>query len=190
MTGSDIKNCIYCERVVYFSKVMRIQPVLWSQHAYSAIEHRVEERNEGRRVSTPLLPNVRGKHFNYRITSERLMASAVIDCVLEDGYGRLVPVEYKGMRSKAGKAYSDHKYQIAFYAILLEDVCRKACVEGYIHYTDTMVRVYITDGMKMYVKRLISRIRRMVEDETLPPIRVSRRKCNGGCGYRYICYGY
>lgn len=42
----------------------------------------------------------------------------------------------------------------------------------------------------MYVKRLMSRIRSVVEEERLLSINVSKRECNGGCGYRYLCYGY
>ncbi|MEM4365121.1 MAG: CRISPR-associated protein Cas4 [Candidatus Nitrosocaldus sp.] len=193
ITGSDIKNCIYCERIVYFSKVMNIEPVIYSQQIEAKSKHKEEEKNEKRRkwsekVST--IPSLRSKYFNYKVVSARLMASAVIDCVLEDEYGKLIPVEYKNMRSKDNKAYSDHKYQITFYAILLEDEFKKAVNEGYIHYTDALVRIYLTHEMKMYVKRLVKRIRSMVEEERLPPIKVSRRKCNGGCGYRYLCYGY
>lgn len=208
---------------------MHIEPILWSQHLSSRVEHKIEEMNEMRRKgsinrisssgnsssdgnnndhssngsqgdytsnissdhsSSNTRINIKNRYFNYRIVSDRLMASAIIDCVLEDEYGRLIPVEYKGMRSKNGNAYSDHKYQITFYAILLEDVLKKVSNEGYIHYTDARVRILITHEMKMYVRRLIGRIRRMVEEERLPPIKVSKRKCNGGCGYRYLCYGY
>ncbi len=169
---------------------MGIEPIIGSQQVSARLNHKDEERKEKRRMSTYPF-DVRKRYFNYKIISEMLMASAIIDCVLEDEYGRLVPVEYKNMKSKGnGKAYSDHKYQITFYAILLEEVSKKACVEGYIHYIDTMVRVYITNEMKMYVRRIMSRIRNIVETERLPPIKVSKRKCNGGCGYRYLCYGY
>lgn len=170
---------------------MGIEPIIGSQQIDARLKHKEEERNEKKRGISIYPFKIKNRYFNYKITSDRLMASAVIDCVLEDEYGRLIPVEYKSMRSKDdGKVYSDHKYQITFYAILLEEACKKACVEGYIHYDDTLARVYITDGMKMYVIRIMSRIRRMVEEERLPPIRVSKRKCNGGCGYRYLCYGY
>lgn len=170
---------------------MGIEPLIGSQQIDARLKHKEEERSEKMRSISTYPFKIRNRYFNYRIVSDRLMASAAIDCVLEDEYGRLIPVEYKSMVSKDnGRAYSDHKYQITFYALLLEETSKKACVEGYIHYSDTLVRIYITDGMKMYVKRIISMIRKMIEKEKLPPIKVSKRKCNGGCGYRYLCYGY
>lgn len=212
VTGSDVKNCIFCDRIVYFSRVMHVEPMLGSQQSHARVEHKIEERNEMRRgrekkgkyaktmhdcpskiPEVPSLTNgdkLKVKYLNYIVISERLMASAVIDCVLEDEYGRLIPVEYKSMKSRNGRAYSDHVYQVVFYAVLLEDTLQKVSNDGYIHYNDITIRVKITDEMKGYVRRLIGRIRCIIMEERLPPIRVSRRKCNGGCGYRYVCYGY
>ncbi len=205
VTGSDVKNFIFCERVVYFNRVMHIEPMLMSQQFNAKLEHKTEERNEMRRKgiraykdmeicdpssSTTVQEYGLPKHPNYKVVSQRLMATAIIDCVLEDRYGRLIPVEYKSMRSNNGRAYSDHIYQIAFYALLLEDSLKRVSNEGYIHYNDIVVRIKITDGMKRHVKRIISRINNIIMEERLPPIKVNKRKCNGGCGYRYVCYGY
>lgn len=49
----------------------------------------------------------------------------------------------------------------------------------------------ITMSMKSYVKRVLGHIKCMhtclVEDEELPPIRVAKQKCMGGCGNKQTC---
>jgi CRISPR/Cas system-associated exonuclease Cas4 (RecB family) len=41
--------------------------------------------------------------------------------------------------------------------------------------------------MKSYVKRVIGHIKRIIEEEKLPPIKVAKNKCQGGCGHKQIC---
>lgn len=188
ITASDIKNYIYCPRIVYFSKVMNLEPLLYSQQK-DILLHEEEEEKIGRRDHP--LPNIKADNiwYNLRLRSEVLQASGVIDCVIEVN-NRLIPIEFKAMKSKNGKAYSDHKYQLTLYSILLDTI--KPVNEGYIHYIldEKIVRVVITHTMKQYVKRLLSNIRDMIDKERIPPITVSKKKCMGGCGYRRICYGY
>lgn len=190
VSGSDIKNYIYCPRIVYFNKVMDIEPFLTSNQLKARIKHKNEEHNIDRRIS---IDGIKADKITYDLylESNTLKASASIDCVIE--YRNLmIPVEFKYMYSKKGKAYTDHKYQLAFYAIVIEDVTKKSVDFGYIKYIldKKLVKVIITQDMKNYVKNLIDKIRKDIDNEKLPPINVNKKKCMGGCGYRYVCYGY
>ncbi|GIU71802.1 MAG: CRISPR-associated protein Cas4 [Candidatus Nitrosocaldaceae archaeon] len=191
ITGTDIKNHIFCPRIIYFKRVMDIEPKLYSQQLNAKFEHELEEDKERKRKY--VLPNIKADNITYNLSirSERLRSSAIIDCVIEYD-NRLIPVEFKVAKSRNGKAYADHKYQLTFYALLLEDMYNKDVNEGYINYLidSKIVRIIITDAMKLYVRRLITNIRNNIENEKLPPITVSKKKCFGGCGYRYVCYGY
>lgn len=191
ITGSDIKNYIYCPRIIYFKRVMCVEPILGKQQSYGKLRHIKEIFNESRRKGSYKGISSKRKLFNYRIVSDRLSASAVIDCVIENEDGSFVIIEYKNSISNNGKVYSDHKYQLTFYALLLEDVVKQTIDKGFINYLqdNKVVKVEITGSMKKYVSRLILLIKNDIEKEKLRPIQVNRKKCYG-CGYMHICYGY
>jgi len=41
--------------------------------------------------------------------------------------------------------------------------------------------------IKSYVKRVLGHIKRIIKEEELPPIRVIKQKCTGGCGHKQTC---
>jgi CRISPR/Cas system-associated exonuclease Cas4 (RecB family) len=45
----------------------------------------------------------------------------------------------------------------------------------------------ITPTMKTHVKRVLGHIKRIIQTEELPPIRVASYKCQGGCGHKQTC---
>lgn len=191
VTSTDVKNYIYCPRVVYFKRVMGLEPMLGAQQMRSLERHSRVEALDRRRVGAVFYSKElrrAEKLFDVAVTSHRLKASSRIDCVVKVR-GRLIPVEYKFTRSRRGEAYPDHKYQLAFHALLLEELSGKPVILGYIYYVDEglVIRVKITEEMKRYVKKLIKAIRSMVHNERLPRVKTNPRKCTGGCGYGYLC---
>jgi CRISPR-associated exonuclease Cas4 len=93
------------------------------------------------------------------------------------------------MNSDKGRVFMQHKYQLVGYALLIEDnfntVVRRAFVD---YIPDWLILQFeITPTMKIFVKRVLGHIRRIIKDEELPRIRVTKHKCGGGCGYKQIC---
>jgi CRISPR-associated exonuclease Cas4 len=93
------------------------------------------------------------------------------------------------MNSNNGKAYMDHKYQLVAYALLVEENFEAIVKRGFINYIPEklILQFEITPTMKSYVKRVIGHIKRIIKEETLPPIKVARSKCQGGCGHKQTC---
>ena len=61
--------------------------------------------------------------------------------------------------------------------------------EGIVNYLpETQILQFeITPTMKTHVKRVLGHIKRIIQTEDLPPIRVAKYKCQGGCGHKQTC---
>ena len=90
--------------------------------------------------------------------------------------------EYKNMMSNRGKIWLDHKYQLVAYALLIDEVFDTCVKRGFINYIpEKMIReLKITYSMKVYVKRVLGAIKRIIREEKLPQRKVSKRKCGVG----------
>jgi CRISPR-associated exonuclease Cas4 len=125
------------------------------------------------------------------LSSGELGLQGNVDCVIKTVKGEYVPVEYKNMNSDRGRVCMDHKYQLVAYALLIEEnfgtVVKRGCVD-YIP-EGLVLQFEITPTMKSHVKRVIGHIKRIIKDEELPPIRVAKQKCGGGCGHKQTCLG-
>jgi len=191
LSVTDVKHYVYCPRIIYFEKVLHAQPRLGSQQEESKEIHGELEERELRRKG--VIPYVRGfeaakKFFRVRLTSPRLRLQGTIDCIVKLGR-EYIPVDYKNMESNRGKPWLDHKYQLTAYALLVEEDCQTTVRQGYINYLPEKlaVKLEITPTMKTHVKRILTRIEKIVGEEKLPSTRPSPKKCTGGCGYKWIC---
>ena len=83
----------------------------------------------------------------------------------------------------------DHRYQLVAYALLIEENFGTIVKRGFVNYIpETLILQFeITPTMKIHVKRVFGHIKRIIKDEDLPPIRVAKYKCQGGCGHKQTC---
>jgi len=189
---TDVKHYIYCPRLVYFDRVLHAQPVFGSQQEESQEQHEEYVRKELRRKDAVYyLPEFVGaqKLLFVQLASEKLQLRGVVDCIIKTAKGEYIPVEYKNMNSDCGKAYMDHKYQLVAYALLVEENFGSVVKRGFVNYIPEklILQLEITPTMKGYVKRVIGHIKRIIKEETLPPIRVAKNKCQGGCEHKQTC---
>ena len=114
-----------------------------------------------------------------------------VDRIIKTVSGEYAPVDYKNMASDRGRAWMDHKYQLVAYALLVEENFDTVVRRGFVNYVpETLIlQLEITPTMKSYVKRVLGHIRRIIKEEELPPIRVAKQKCSGGCGHKQTCLG-
>ena len=189
---TDIKHYIYCPRLIYFDKVLHATPVFGSQQKDSKELHEDYVRKELRRkdaicyssefvgaeklLFTPLSSSVLGLQGN-------------VDCIIKTASGEYVPVDYKNMASDRGKVWMDHRYQLVAYALLVEENFDTVVKRGFVNYIPEalILQLEVTPTMKSYVKRVLGHIKRIIKDEDLPPIRVAKQKCTGGCGHKQTC---
>jgi len=189
---TDVKHYFYCPRIVYFERVLHARPLLGSQQEDSQLRHEEYVRKELRRKDAVYYsPDFvgAGKRLFVQLSSARLGLQGVLDLLVRTGRGEWVPVDYKMMVSDRGRVWMDHKYQLVAYALLVEDCLGGLVRRGFVNYIpeDLVVGVEITPAMKVHVKRVLGHIKRIIREERLPPIRVAKNKCTGGCGHKQIC---
>ncbi|MGC8896597.1 MAG: CRISPR-associated protein Cas4 [Candidatus Bathyarchaeia archaeon] len=189
---TDVKHYIYCPRLVYFDRVLHVQPVFGSQQEESQELHEEYVRKELRRKDAVYYsPEFVGaeKLLFVPLVSKGLQLQGVVDCIIKTAKGEHIPVEYKNMNSDRGKVYMDHKYQLVAYALLVEENFGTVVRRGFVNYIPEklILKFEITRSMKSYVKRVVGHIKRIIREEKLPPIRVAQNKCQGGCGHKQTC---
>jgi len=189
---TDIKHYIYCPRLIYFDRVLHATPVFGSQQEDSKELHEDYVRKELRRKDAIYYsPEFVGaeKLLFTSLSSSALGLQGNVDCVIRTAKGEYIPVEYKNMSSDGGRVCMDHKYQLVAYALLVEENFGAIVKRGFVNYIpEAMVLQFeITPTMKSYVKRVLGHIKRIIVDEELPPVRVAKQKCMGGCGHKQTC---
>ena len=189
---TDVKHYIYCPRLVYFDRVLHATPVFGSQQDEGKEQHEDYVRKELRRKDAVF-------YSHEFVGAEKLLFASLgspvlglqgnVDCIIKTVKGDYIPVEYKNMNSDRGKVCMDHKYQLVGYALLVEENFGTVVKRGFVNYIpETLIlQMEITPTMKSYVKRVLGHIKRIIKDEELPPIRVAKRKCTGGCGHKQTC---
>ncbi len=189
---TDVKHYIYCPRLVYFDRVLHAQPIFGSQQEESQELHMEYVRKELRRKDAVYYsPEFVGaeKLLFVPLVSKSLQLQGVVDLIIKTVKGEYVPVEYKNMVSDRGKVYMDHKYQLVAYALLVEENFGTVVKRGFVNYIpeQLILKFEITPTMKSYAKRVVGHIKRIIREEKLPPIKVARNKCQGGCGHKQTC---
>ncbi len=189
---TDIKHYIYCPRLIYFDKVLHATPIFGSQQEDSKELHEDYVRKELRRKDavyySPEFVGAEKLLFN-PLSSSELGLQGNVDCIIKTAKGEFVPVEYKNMSSDNGRVCMDHKYQLVAYALLIEETFATIVKRGFVNYIpETLIRQFeITPTMKSHVKRVLGHVKRIIKNEELPPIRVAKQKCSGGCGHKQTC---
>jgi len=189
---TDIKHYIYCPRLIYFDRVLHATPVFGSQQEDSKELHEDYIKKELRRKDAIYYsPEFVGaeKLLFTPLSSSELELQGNVDCIIKTAKEEYIPVEYKNMNSDKGKVCMDHKYQLVGYALLIEENFGTVVKRGFVNYIpETLIlQIEITPTMKSYVKRVLGHIKRIIKDEELPPIRVAKQKCTGGCGHKQTC---
>lgn len=189
---TDIKQYIYCPRIVYFDRVLHATPVFGSQQEDSKEQHEDYVAKELRRKEAVYYsPEFVGaeKFMFVSLSSSLYGLQGNVDCIIKTAKAEHIPVEYKNMNSDKGKVCMQHKYQLVGYALLIEDNFDTVVKRAFVDYIPEglILQFEITPTMKIFVKRVLGHIRRIIKDEELPPIRVAKYKCAGGCGHKQIC---
>ena len=129
------------------------------------------------------------KLLSTTLCSDGLGLQGNVDLIIRTARGEFIPVEYKNMNSDGGRVCMDHKYQLVAYALLIEETFNTTVKQGIVNYLPEglILPFEITPNMKTHVKRVLGHIKRIIQTEELPPIRVAKHKCQGGCGHKQSC---
>ncbi|MBO8127651.1 MAG: CRISPR-associated protein Cas4 [Peptococcaceae bacterium] len=181
---SDIKQFLYCPRIIYFTYVIPVDKKITRKMIHGKEEHIEFERLEKRRRLKSYKLQEGERRFRTRLVSERLGLEGVLDMHIVTLQG-CFPVECKYTSCKPAL---NHKYQLVAYAMLLEDLYQKPVRCGYLYMIMTK-KVYaldITPNARLYVKRLLTQIRRLVTGEHFPMLRRRPGRCQE-CEFKLYC---
>jgi CRISPR-associated exonuclease Cas4 len=189
---TDVKHYIYCPRLIYFDRVLHATPVFGSQQEEGKESHEDYVAKELRRKDAVYYsPEFVGaeKLLSTTLCSDALGLQGNVDLIIKTAKAEYIPIEYKNMNSDGGRVCMDHKYQLVAYALLIEENYGTIVKRGFVNYIPEglILQFEITLTMKTHVKRVIGHIKRIIQTEELPPIRVAKHKCQGGCGHKQTC---
>ena len=199
-TVSDLKQLVYCQRLVYYAYCLpgvrvAATPRMEMGRATGAtteeLEHRRSLRTYGLREGQ--------REFDVWLESNSLGLCGRLDMLIRapsTSGDELIPVDYKDSnplvartgRRLCGTVRHNWAVQLTAYTLLLEETHGKPVRRGFIYYIprrracevmfDEHLRQAVRDGL-----RLIAEI---AEGERFPPPAAERRRC-AACEYRRLC---
>lgn len=182
---TDLKQYIYCPRIVYFYYVLPIPRRVTRKMEYGHMEHVEISRLEKRRGLKAYGILEGSRDFQIFLWSSRLGLSGLLDMTITAATGQVYPVEFKHSVAR----YSLHqKYQLAAYAMLLEEQYCRPVRFGFLYLvpTKTVLPVEITTSMRDHVKKALSAVRNVVAGERIPAYVRSKSRCTD-CEFKNYC---
>jgi CRISPR-associated exonuclease Cas4 len=99
--------------------------------------------------------------------------------------GRIIPIEVKSSAAPAAP-HPSHIYQLAAYALLIEEHFRQRPAYGILKYKDRTLQIPFTPQMMDSVHSLIEEMRADIPSKNLDRSHVERARC-AACGFRDSC---
>lgn len=181
---NDLKQFIYCPRIVYYSWIMPLRPP-----ATFLMErgHRLEEefeRLEPRRVLGRYGFENAVRHFSLQLTDDALGLTGKVDLILE-GQEQIAVVEFK---ATARALAENWKIQLCAYGLLAGQYFQRPCPVGFVILCDKreLVDVELDQHLREDMVRFLSQARSLIRDQIFPEPTPIRARC-AQCEYRNFC---
>ncbi|AGB40914.1 CRISPR-associated protein Cas4 [Halobacteroides halobius DSM 5150] len=184
ITVTDIKQYIYCQRIIYFTYCMPLQRKKTYKMKFGKEQHQRSEELEPRRTLQRYGLEEGEKKFGVDLVSQRLGLRGKMDLLVVDD-DNYIPIELKYSTRKPGL---HHKYQLAAYCLLTEDKYQTSIRKGVIHLIPKKetFEVEITANLRRKVKQVIKEIKELISLEQMPAPVKAKGKCRD-CEYRNFC---
>ncbi|MBI5048822.1 MAG: CRISPR-associated protein Cas4 [Deltaproteobacteria bacterium] len=181
---SDIKQFVYCQRVVFYNYVMPVDKKTTFKMEYGKIAEDKIDRLENRRKLKEYGLSSGTREFHKQLYSEKYGLSGKVDLLIKTD-AAYYPVDFKYTTSQPHK---NHLYQLLGYAIILEDIYDYVIRKGFVYLIpeEDAVVFDLSDDLKDETKNLLSEIRKMIHYQQIPPPVKSQAKCLD-CEYRNFC---
>ena len=184
LRAGDLKQYFYCPRVLFYHYVLpvprRATPLMQEGKAAEADLAAAEKRRTLRRYGLTTGERLRGLFLH----SARLGLTGKVDLTVRSA-GELMPIEIKYTRARPAVG---HKYQLAAYALLLEDAYGGTVRRGFFYLLPRaeIVEVQFTPALRQRTHHVLTMIRRMLRTGVLPPPTRVRGRCVD-CEFRMYC---
>lgn len=185
LTVNDLKQYLYCPRVVYFNTVVPVQRKTTYKMQCGQLSQEELEKLETRRTFKKYGIDEGRRLFNLYLQSPGLALSGKLDCLLICNSGEYIPLDYKD--STSGPR-DNHFIQLAAYGLLVEKAYQTVVTRGII-YSIPQTKIYhldITPQLKDNVTIILSEIKQMITRQSMPEKVKQQAKCVD-CEFRNFC---
>jgi CRISPR-associated exonuclease Cas4 len=181
---SDIKQYIYCPRIIFYSYVMPVEKKTTFKMEHGKVSEEQIARLESRRKLKHYGLDSGERYLNHWVKSDRLALSGKVDMLIRSS-GACYPVDFKYTR---GGVRKNHIYQLCGYALILEDLEAQQVQTGFIYLIpeSDAVPVEFTNDLKHACLEVITKIQDIIEKEAMPAPNSHRSRCQD-CEYRNYC---
>jgi CRISPR-associated exonuclease Cas4 len=190
ITVSDVKQYLYCPKIIYFDHVLHVpkppdQKLETGKEKHEDLTSK-EKRRKGAIFYDQELDQAE-KLFRVALESNALGLRGVLDYLVKTER-EFIPVDYKFGSSHSGGVHLNHKYQLAAYALLVEENFKTIVRRGFVHYSKDRVNVQIdfNDEIRRRTLKMIHEIEWIIEEEIEPISTKNPGRCTD-CEYSRYC---
>ena len=181
---TELKQWMYCERIVYYHRVMPgIGQSTFKMKEALAAQDLIEMLEMRRGMQAYGLDQAR-RHFGTWLRDNELGLSGKTDLILEAGE-RVAVVDFKLTSGDVGE---NHRMQLAGYSMLAEEAFGLPAEMAFLYRIpdNRVFAVQIGGELRKAVSEAVVGIRQMVENQWWPPATVVRKRCVE-CEYANYC---
>lgn len=181
---NDLKQFKYCPRIVFYNTVMPVERKTTVKMERGKEEEFRLDALEKRRTLRRYQLGLGERRFHVWLESSKLGLSGKLDLLIISPKGYF-PVDFKYTR---GQPHRNHLFQLAGYAMLVEEEFQTRVGTGFIYLApmQDVVTVTLTPELKQETGRHLAAIRAMIREGILPPPTPVRSRCEE-CEFRNYC---
>jgi len=181
---NDLKQFQYCPRIVFYNTVMPVERKSTVKMQRGKEEEFKLDALEKRRTLARYQLGSGERRFHVWIESSKLGLSGKLDLLVVSPQGHF-PVDFKYTR---GRPRRNHVFQLAGYAILVEEEFRTQVETAFIYLAPVqkVIAIRITPQLKERTLNLLAEIRKMIREGMLPAPTEVRSRCTE-CEFRNYC---
>jgi len=181
---NDLKQFQYCPRIVFYNTVMPVERKSTVKMERGKEEEFKLDALEKRRTLARYQLGAGERRFHVWIESSKLALSGKLDLLIVSPKGYF-PVDFKYTR---GRPHRNHVFQLAGYAILVEEEFQTQVGTGFIYLAplQKIIAIRMTPQLKKRTLAFLGEIRTMIREGILPPPTEVRSRC-AECEFRNYC---
>ncbi len=181
---NDLKQFQYCPRIVFYNTVMPVERKSTVKMERGKEEEFKLDALEKRRTLARYELGSGERRFHVWIESPKLGLSGKLDLLIVSPRGYF-PVDFKYTR---GRPHRNHVFQLAGYAILVEEEFKSKVEMGFIYLAPVqkVIAIRMTRQLKEKTLGVLTEIRNMIGEGILPPPTEVRSRCTE-CEFRNYC---
>lgn len=181
---SDIRQYVYCPRIVYFNYVIPVPRVTTVKMEEGLKSHAEFSELESRRTLAKYGLEDGTREFRVQLESRRLGIAGRLDLLITTA-SNVYPVEFKDTRGDPGL---HHKYQLVAYAMMTEEARGKPAKAGFIYVIPKkkIFKVTVDETARVFTRKIISAMVNIIRTGIMPQRTRWGGRCRD-CEFRNYC---